>query len=671
MGATPAAWPHHSPAEGSRIIHTVTDLAFVMAPRQNQFFVELVGALRHELKAIGVNSVLSTDGFPTPRQGLVYVLVPPHEYFVLSGSWRRVDARLLARTVFLCAEQPGTVHFDQNARLARGAGAVFDINAWSTDEYRRRGVEAEHLQLGYSEYWDRFNTSGDRSLDVVFMGSSSPRRDRHLASYAYTFGSLRTRIVLSDNSGPNYGAAQNFIVGRDKLDLLGQTKVLINVHQGVYPYFEWLRFLEAMHCGCVVVSEHCVGSEPLTPGAHYVVGEADTLAILTQEVLENQSLRERVRSGAYDYIRRQLPLRRAVERFVEFANRVDRDAPLPRTSAIRTAVPRSRAANGEPVRVPGSAEMRPPGQSKAPPATLKDARLQMMELRREAVRSQLTREGRPPPLVRQVWASARYRAARFVRVSVITALYNQARWVMDALDSVGRQSYRDFELIVVDDGSSDDSPRHVQRWAEDHPEVATVIVNHPVNRGLPYARNSGLDFARGEFALILDSDNELLPNCMGRLVDALDRDREASFAYGMLACFSDAGYMRLISKFPWDPARLRGGNYIDALALIRLRVLRDMGGYTTDTRLYGWEDYDLYCRFAEFGHRGAFVPELVARYRVSGDSMLSITNLSTAAAWTALRERCPQLMAGGPAPRRRLQDSHAHNPAQSGFTASS
>src|SRR5262249_8674174 len=55
MGAPPAAWPHHSPAEGSRIIHTVTDLAFVMAPRQNQFFVELVGALRHELKAIGVN----------------------------------------------------------------------------------------------------------------------------------------------------------------------------------------------------------------------------------------------------------------------------------------------------------------------------------------------------------------------------------------------------------------------------------------------------------------------------------------------------------------------------------------------------------------------------------------------------------------------------------------
>jgi len=654
MDATPPAWPYHSPADGTRIIHTVTDLAFVMAPRQNQFFVELVGALRHELKAIGVNSVVSTHGFPTPRQGLVYVLVPPHEYFVLTGSWRRVDARLLARTVFLCAEQPGTVHFDQNARLARRAGAVFDINAWSTGEYQRRGVEAEHLQLGYSEYWDRFNTSGDRSLDVVFMGSSSTRRDRHLASYASTLGSLRTRIVLSDNSGPNYAAAQNFIVGKDKLDLLSQTRVLINVHQGVYPYFEWLRFLEAIHCGCVVVSEHCVGGEPLTPGAHYVVGEADTLAFLTQEVLENQSLRERVRSGAYDYIRRQLPLRRAVDHFIEFANRVDRDAPLPRTSAIRTAVPRSRAANAEAVRAAGSAEQRPPGQSRAAVATLKDARLKMMELRREVVRSELTREGRPPPLVRQIWTSARYRAARFVRVSVITALYNQARWVVDALDSAGRQSYRDFELIVVDDGSSDDSPRHAQRWAEDHPEVATVIVNHPVNRGLPYARNSGLDFARGEFALILDSDNELLPNCMGRLVDALDRDREASFAYGMLACFSDAGYVRLISKFPWDPARLRGGNYIDALALMRLRVLRDMGGYTTDTRLYGWEDYDLYCRFAECGHRAAFVPELVGRYRVSGDSMLSITDLSTSAAWTALRERCPRLMAGRPAPQARL-----------------
>lgn len=646
------------------------DLAFVMAPTQNHFFVELVAALRHELEVLGVESVVSTHGFPVPRPGLVYVLVPPHEYFVLAGSPRRVDRRLLARSVFLCAEQPGTVHFDQNARLARRAGAVLDINAWSAGEYRRRGIEAEHLQLGYSGYWDRFNASSDRPLDVVFMGSSSPRRDRHIASYSPTFAGLRTRIVLSDNSGPNYAAAENFVIGKTKLDLLSQSSVLINVHQGIYPYFEWLRFLEAIHCGCVVVSEHCVGSEPLMPGRHYVVGEADTLAFLTQEVLENQSLRDRVRIEAYEFIRRQLPLRAAVERLVEYADRVERQAPRAGASEVLGAIPKPTPAALEQETAVEPDKGQPPERSEVLLEALKDRRLEMMDLRREVIRSELARDGQPPPLVRRIWASPHYLTQRAVRISVITALYNQAQWVVGALDSVGQQTYRNFELIVIDDGSSDESLHRVQQWAEDHPDVATVLVNHPVNRGLPHARNTGIDFARGEFALVLDSDNELLPNCMERLIEALDNDTDASLAYGMMACFRDGEYLRLISKFPWDTARLRDGNYIDALALLKLRVLREMGGYTTDKRLYGWEDYDLYCRLAEHGRRAAFVPELVARYRISEGSMLSITDISTTDAWRALRERCPRLMAHRRTPPNGSKDPRLPSSVHPGFTAS-
>ncbi len=628
------------------MIPPVPDLAFVMAPTQNHFFVELVGALRYELEAMGVVSLVSKHGFPVPSRGLVYVLVPPHEFFVLSSSPQRVDRRLLARSMFLCAEQPGTVHFDQNARLARQAGAIFDINSWSVEEYRRRGIEAEHFQLGYSQCWDRFNVPGGRSLDAVFMGSSSPRRERYLASYAPIFGRLRTRVILSDNSGPNYAAAQNFIVGEDKLALLRRSRVLVNLHQSIYPYCEWLRFLEAIHCGCVVVSEHCVGAEPFEAGSHYLTGEADSLAFLTQEVVENESLRGRLSAGAYEFIRRQLPLRTAVERLVQRAEDIDRRAPLAPASEVRAAIPERPRNVGADVVDAASDRRRRPARSEIVLATLKDARLEMVELRRQAIRAELVRDGRPPPLVRQVWESERYRARRSARISVITALYNQAQWVVDALDSVACQSFPDFELIVVDDGSTDDSLRRAQRWAKGHPGIATVLLNHPVNRGLPYARNAGIDFARGEFALMLDSDNELLPNCMERLVEALDRDREASLAYGIMACFTGPTYLRLISKYPWDPARLRDGNYIDALALLRLHMLRDMGGYTTDKRLYGWEDYDLYCRLADVGKRAAFVPELVARYRVSEGSMISITDMSTASAWTALQERCPQLMAG-------------------------
>jgi hypothetical protein len=70
------------------------------------------------------------------------------------------------------------------------------------------------------------------------------------------------------------------------------------------------------------------------------------------------------------------------------------------------------------------------------------------------------------------------------------------------------------------------------------------------------------------------------------------------------------------------------------------------GGFVTDVRLHGWEDYDLWCRVADDGRRGAFVPEIVARYRSAEHSMLSLTDISTREAVGLLAERHPALFAG-------------------------
>ena len=73
-----------------------------------------------------------------------------------------------------------------------------------------------------------------------------------------------------------------------------------------------------------------------------------------------------------------------------------------------------------------------------------------------------------------------------------------------------------------------------------------------------------------------------------------------------------------------ERARLAGGNYIDAMALLRTARLRAVGGYTRMS-VAGWEDYDLWCRLAERGWRGLRVPEILARYRTHGASMLNTT----------------------------------------------
>src|SRR5205085_7568163 len=119
-------------------------------------------------------------------------------------------------------------------------------------------------------------------------------------------------------------------------------------------------------------------------------------------------------------------------------------------------------------------------------------------IRRDAARGALTDANGPPPLARRVWSSMAHDAQAAPRVSILTALYNHADQIVDALESLRQSSFDDFESIVVDDGSSDGSLREVLRWGERHPEVPLVVVTHPVNRGLPHARTTALDFALGE-----------------------------------------------------------------------------------------------------------------------------------------------------------------------------
>lgn len=103
---------------------------------------------------------------------------------------------------------------------------------------------------------------------------------------------------------------------------------------------------------------------------------------------------------------------------------------------------------------------------------------------------------------------------------------------------------------------------------------------------------------------MLDADNEVYPWCFERLLSVLDGNPGATFAYGMLERFTDAGPVGLASIYPRSPERFRSGNYIDAMAMIRTSALSELGGYRTDPRLYGWEDFDLWCRLAEAGATG-------------------------------------------------------------------
>jgi glycosyltransferase involved in cell wall biosynthesis len=228
---------------------------------------------------------------------------------------------------------------------------------------------------------------------------------------------------------------------------------------------------------------------------------------------------------------------------------------------------------------------------------------------------------------------------RRLRVSVLLTVYNYADLVDQAIGSVAASNYSDYELVVVDDCSGDDSLRVIRETLARFPWMTATVVARGQNQGLAAARNCALEHARGEFVFILDADNQIYPHALARLVAALDEDQGASFAYGIIEQFGPEGPRGLMSWHGWNPGRLRYGNYIDAMAMIRRDALLEVGGYTSDRRLGGWEDFALWCTFAERGSAGVRVPEILARYRTGVHSMLMMTDIDATTAWSALVEQ--------------------------------
>jgi glycosyltransferase involved in cell wall biosynthesis len=207
-------------------------------------------------------------------------------------------------------------------------------------------------------------------------------------------------------------------------------------------------------------------------------------------------------------------------------------------------------------------------------------------------------------------------------ISVVIPVHNYAQFVVEALDSVQRQTLKAIDLIVVDDASSDDSLGVVSDWARRNAGRFNRIsvLSNRANAGLSLTRNVGIDAAETPFVFLLDADNRILPDCCDACLEVI-RTTRAAFAYPQIRCFGDSD--EVIGIPPFEPMRLAGGNYIDAMALVAKWGWAAVGGYSH--LHHGWEDYDFWCSLVEHGCWGAAVPRILAEYRVHGASMLHTT----------------------------------------------
>jgi len=626
----------------------VPELAFVMSPNQNWFFREFVETLRYELAEQGVPSSVHTEGFPEPTPERVYAVVAPHELVALEGEEALPADAILRRTIYISAEPPGTVRLDQDIELSRRAGVVFSIHPRSVAEFWRAGIQARHLRPGYSSLLDHFDPDAQRDIDVMFLGARTRRREKYLAACAQVLAPYNSCLLFSDGSRPNPGGSPTFLA-EAKWDLLPRAKILLNVHQGGEPHLEWLRVLDAIHAGAVVVTEHSGGIAPLVAGEHLFTASPESLPFILDSVLHAPERLAGARSAAYERIRSWLPLALSVSVLraaaVELVGR-----PLPRHVSLGG---RFTARSRLPDRWFPEPSAEADAESGALRRGLKDVSLDLIEMRRQVARlEQLVRSGDgggSGPTV--VYESPAWDLRRDPRVTVVTALYNHSALIAATLDSVSASRLREFEVVVVDDGSSDGSAEVAREWMTAHPWIPARLIAHRLNRGLGAARNTGVDAARAAYCFVLDAKDEVYPRCLDTLVGTLDSVHDVAFVYPMLEvlgaeAFAVGNGSYLQSVLGWQPERLRLGNYIEAPTMLRTDRLRELGGFTTDRRLYGWEDYDLWCRMAERGWAGQLVPQILARSRASLSAMRSTTDLSTTTAMAAVIEHAPKLMAG-------------------------
>lgn len=218
-------------------------------------------------------------------------------------------------------------------------------------------------------------------------------------------------------------------------------------------------------------------------------------------------------------------------------------------------------------------------------------------------------------------------------VSIVLPIYNQAVFLLAAIDGVLAQSHRHWELIIVDDGSTDDFAAAVAPYLAD-PRIR--VFTQP-NQKLPSALNNGFQHARGAYLTWTSADNIMLPDQLARLVAALDANPQAGLAYSDYEAIDDRGQplsdpsfrphnrerpdsplIRLPRQVTEANFHASGDNFLGASFLYRAEVADVVGRYDEGT--FGGEDYDYWLRMhlaTPFVH----VPEILYRYRVHDNTL--------------------------------------------------
>lgn len=205
-------------------------------------------------------------------------------------------------------------------------------------------------------------------------------------------------------------------------------------------------------------------------------------------------------------------------------------------------------------------------------------------------------------------------------LSVVIPCFDDGEFVIDALRSLARQTFQDFEVCIVDDGSSDlRTIRALNRLAK----WVGIPLLRQVNAGPGGARNAGIARSRGRYICCLDADDYLAPDYFEKCLLLLEADSGVGLAYSWLQLFGDE--QRLCRTENLDIELLRFVNHLGGAAIFRRDDWLAVGGYA-ERKDCLYEDWDFWIRLATRGIRGRVIPEPLHFYRRHGITRLRQAN---------------------------------------------
>ncbi len=202
------------------------------------------------------------------------------------------------------------------------------------------------------------------------------------------------------------------------------------------------------------------------------------------------------------------------------------------------------------------------------------------------------------------------------KISIIVTCFNYGGYLPEAIDSVLGQTFQDFEIIIVDDCSDDNTtPAIVKEQAKRDKRIKVIF--HEENKWVAAARNTGISVANGKYILSLDADDKIMPTYLEKILDLIEK-KDADLAYCHTQFFEGKNSI-FYHPHPKKVKRtLPFTNFMPQTCVHTKSCWEEFGGYNEN--LFGYEAWDFWIYFVEYDKKIVLLNESLLLYRIHGDS---------------------------------------------------